>query len=121
MEALGLEDFDQYYQYLLFDPAREDEMDRILELVTTNETYFFRETNQLNAFTEEILPELRKRNSELGMIRIWSAGCSSAHSPKLRSRSPRVMTRSDSPPRAKRASRSSWPRFVNDYSGSTVR
>ncbi len=44
--------------------------------LTVNETYFFREYDQLKCFAEEALPELAAgvRNGE--RLRVWSAGCS---------------------------------------------
>lgn len=53
----------------------------MLDIVTTNETYFYREKNQLDAFAEEILPEMAKRNADRKRLRIWSAGCSTGEEP----------------------------------------
>ncbi|HVT02672.1 MAG TPA: protein-glutamate O-methyltransferase CheR [Thermoanaerobaculia bacterium] len=73
---LNFDTFQKYYYFLQYDPRADAEFDQIFDLVTTNETYFFREAAQLEAFVEEIIPELiAKRGSR--KIRIWSAGCSS--------------------------------------------
>ena len=77
---LNFDSFQKYFYFLQYDPRAEAEFDEIYDLITTNETYFFREPAQLAAFTEEIVPELLgKRN--LKRIRIWSAGCSSGEEP----------------------------------------
>ncbi len=76
-----LNDFRDYYRFLLYDRRREDEMTSIIDLLTVNETYFFREQNQLRAFSDEILPELRDANRDRKKIRIWSAGCSTGEEP----------------------------------------
>ncbi|MDT8395458.1 MAG: protein-glutamate O-methyltransferase CheR [bacterium] len=68
--------FLKYYQYLLYHQDRLAEINAMIDIVTTNETYFFREKNQLEAFAEEILPALAAKNSGKRKIRIWSAGCS---------------------------------------------
>ena len=73
--------FREYYRYLLYDKKRDEELAAIIEIVTVNETYFFREQNQLKAFGEEILPELRETNKDRKKLRIWSAGCSSGEEP----------------------------------------
>jgi chemotaxis protein methyltransferase CheR len=73
--------FLKYYHYLLFHQDRMTEISSLLDTVTTNETYFFREKNQLGAFREEILPELADRNSSTRKLRIWSAGCSTGEEP----------------------------------------
>jgi chemotaxis protein methyltransferase CheR len=50
----------------------------IMDILTVNETYFFRESYQLKAFTDEIIPELIIRASKKNTrsLNIWSAGCS---------------------------------------------
>lgn len=72
--------FLDYYYLLLYGSEREEELAKVVDVLTTNETYFFRENNQLLTFSEEIVPELleRKRNRRL---RIWSAGCSTGEEP----------------------------------------
>ena len=77
---LNFDSFQRYFYFLQYDPRSEAEFDLIYDLVTTNETYFFREPAQLKAFTEEIVPELLGKRS-LKRIRIWSAGCSSGEEP----------------------------------------
>lgn len=76
LEALGLSSYLDYYQYLRYDPSGAREMDELVERVTTHETYFFREQYQLDAFSEEILPDLAKRFGREQRIQVWSAGCS---------------------------------------------
>jgi chemotaxis protein methyltransferase CheR len=75
--------FHDYYYYLKYDRNREQELSDIMDLLTTNETYFFREAFQLKAFTDEIIPELVSAKAALGdrTIRIWSAGCSTGEEP----------------------------------------
>jgi chemotaxis protein methyltransferase CheR len=79
LEALGLSEFGQYYQYLRYHPERHSEIERAIECLTTNETYFFREDYQLWALRDQILPEIRQRKAESQgrrRLSIWSAGCS---------------------------------------------
>jgi len=81
LKAYHLQDFRDYYRFLLYDKKRDEEMTALIDLLTVNETYFFREQNQLRAFTEEVLPEVRERNKERRKIRIWSAGCATGEEP----------------------------------------
>lgn len=76
--ALGLSDFGQYYQYLRYHPEARGEIERAVDLLTTNETYFFREDYQLKAFRSEVLPLLREQPAIAASKRLtlWSAGCS---------------------------------------------
>lgn len=78
---LNLNDFRDYYRFLLYDSKREEELSAIMDILTVNETYFFREPNLLKAFSEEILPELREKNQHSKKLRIWSGGCSTGEEP----------------------------------------
>jgi chemotaxis protein methyltransferase CheR len=79
LDALALVDFAEYYRYLRScDPAqRKAELEEIVDRVTTNETYFFRENYQLDAFRDEILPELYQARPRGRRLSVWSAGCAS--------------------------------------------
>ena len=76
LEALGLGSYSAYHRHLRFDPARAAELQRAIELVTTNETYFYREPHQLGALAREIFPELARDHAPDRTLRILSAGCS---------------------------------------------
>ncbi len=76
LEALRLESFREYYRYLRYHHGREAELERAVEMLTTNETYFFRETAQLSAFRDEVLPVLREAEGSRRSLSVWSAGCS---------------------------------------------
>lgn len=51
---------------------------RIVDAITTNETYFFRDTSPFELLRHKIIPELIDRRARTGAakIRIWSAACS---------------------------------------------
>lgn len=76
----GLESFRDYHRLLKYSDSAA-EFDEIVERVTTNETYFFREAYQLRAFTDEVLPELTANVAPRDRIRVWSAGCSTGEEP----------------------------------------
>jgi chemotaxis protein methyltransferase CheR len=79
LDALALVDFAEYYRYLVSSDAgaRKAELEEIVDRVTTNETYFFRESYQLDAFRDEILPVIAKARPRGKRLSVWSAGCSS--------------------------------------------
>jgi chemotaxis protein methyltransferase CheR len=72
----GLGSFADYYQLLKYAPAAAEEWDEASELLTTHETYFFREDYQLRAFKNEVLPMAAKRLEARRRLHLWSAGCS---------------------------------------------
>jgi chemotaxis protein methyltransferase CheR len=74
--ALGLSSFGEYYQHLRFDERGRAELEEAIDLVTINETYFFREAYQLRAYKDEILPALRTAPHTRERLSVWSAGCS---------------------------------------------
>lgn len=77
---LNFDSLRKYFYFLQYDPQADAEFDAIYDLVTTNESYFFREPAQLKAFVEEIVPELIERKNA-AKIRVWSAGCASGEEP----------------------------------------
>lgn len=74
---LGLSSFGEYYKFLKYNPAGEQELSRALELVTTAETYFMRQEYQLRGLRDEVLPVLAQQNADSRRLVLWSAGCSS--------------------------------------------
>jgi chemotaxis protein methyltransferase CheR len=82
MQEADMGSFASYLYQLRCGPNAEDEFSRIVDLLTTNETYFFRERSQLTALVEEIVPEMLSRQTTSSRpISIWSAGCSSGEEP----------------------------------------
>jgi chemotaxis protein methyltransferase CheR len=73
--VLKLTTFAEYHQYLRFGARAPEEWDEAIDLLTTNETYFFREQRQLRAFQHELLPMLYERSRGRRRLAIWSAGC----------------------------------------------
>lgn len=68
-----------YHEYLrLLDSGEQPgEVQTAVDLLTTNETYFFREPKHFEFLQERILPERRPGVP----FRIWSAACSSGEEP----------------------------------------
>ncbi len=79
--AFGLTSFREYYRFMRYGRDASAEFDEIVERITTNETYFFRESYQLKAFTDEILPLITKDRDPKDRVRIWSAGCATGEEP----------------------------------------
>ena len=55
--------------------------DAVLAELTVGETYFFRESGQLDVLRTEILPSLLDRRGVHTPLRVWSAGCASGEEP----------------------------------------
>jgi chemotaxis protein methyltransferase CheR len=82
LKECHLDSFYSYYR-LLISHAGKEELARLLENLTINETSFFRNKAQLELFQKHILEELIHNKHERGdhLIRIWSAGCSTGQEP----------------------------------------
>ncbi|MBI9111391.1 protein-glutamate O-methyltransferase CheR [Maridesulfovibrio ferrireducens] len=80
---LKLKSFKEYIDYLKYDRNKNLELNKLADLITTNETSFFRDNPQLTAFTNESLMEVLEAKRKTGRreLRIWSAGCSSGEEP----------------------------------------
>ncbi len=53
----------------------------IVEALTTNETYFFRDRAPFDLFIRNILPEVMKARADERVIRIWCAACATGQEP----------------------------------------
>ncbi len=68
-------DFTAYYDLVVQDA---EERQSAVNLLTTNETYFFREPRHFDFLADTVLPQyLRERRGHGAGFRIWSAACSS--------------------------------------------
>lgn len=79
VEELRLESPRAYLHRLRYG-GEDSEFDQLLDRVTNPETYFFREADQLAAFSEDLLSEWEDA-PPAGPLRIWSAGCASGEEP----------------------------------------
>jgi chemotaxis protein methyltransferase CheR len=57
------------------------EIERLINLCTVNETYFFREDHQFTCLVNNVLPELVANRRKGASIRIWSMPCSTGEEP----------------------------------------
>lgn len=93
INALGLTSLADYYAHLkALDqnpkafgkglPPPQSEWQALYSILTINESYFFRDSNQLRLLSNRILPEILQRKLATAPVggkprlRIWSAGCS---------------------------------------------
>ena len=83
MEELGIDSYSEYIRRLRFLDRDGREFQNLINLLTVNETYFFRDYPQLLAFGEHCLPEVveRKIENRQRKLRLWSAGCSTGEEP----------------------------------------
>ncbi len=82
LTAVRVPDIETYCNYLR-GPDGSTEIQHLIDVISTNHTFFFRENSHFDALTEVILPELlmRKKQVSWPRLRIWSAACSSGEEP----------------------------------------
>jgi chemotaxis protein methyltransferase CheR len=81
LRALEIGEFHEYLQRV---ERSSDELTQMLDIVTTNETRFFREQRQFDYLENTIIPEWRAdadEGSRRREVRVWSAGCSTGEEP----------------------------------------
>jgi chemotaxis protein methyltransferase CheR len=74
----GFESLLDYYYFLRYDPAGADELERLVEALVVNETYFFREREQLEWLVDHFLVPRCRAGAR---PRVWSAACSTGEEP----------------------------------------
>ena len=72
--------FKDYFSHLRFNDSGR-ELQELVNLMTVNETYFFREEYQFKCMIESMLPEIVKNKKDNSPIRIWSIPSSSGEEP----------------------------------------
>ncbi len=82
LHALKLDEFSDYYKYIhsLEGDEKKKEYEQLIDVVSTNETYFFRNERHFEALVKYCLPEIA-RNKRTKTLRIWSAACSTGEEP----------------------------------------
>jgi len=78
---LGFDNFRKYFFKLRFDDKNGSEFQELMNAITVNETYFFREKDQFEVLVNSILPELHKRMPSNKPLRILSSPCSTGEEP----------------------------------------
>lgn len=83
IKDLNLKSYNEYYNFLRYDKSRGEELTKLFEVVTTNETSFFRNPPQLDVFQRIVLTDAidQARKNGQKKLRIWSAGCSTGEEP----------------------------------------
>ena len=78
LEECGCSNYEEYFYFLQYDPRRNQEMPKLFDSVTTNETSFFRDAVQIKAFDDDVLPLVLQENEENRRkeLRVWSAASS---------------------------------------------
>lgn len=75
----GFSSFSSYFDYVISDKSGEAVV-TLINKITTNHTYFMRESDHFYFFRDRVLPFLKKTVADRD-LRIWSAACSSGEEP----------------------------------------
>lgn len=71
--------FMDYYYILKYGEAEQAEWQKVMDALSVQETYFWREMDQIHALTKFIIPQWFSRNQK--PFKIWSAACASGEEP----------------------------------------
>jgi chemotaxis protein methyltransferase CheR len=75
----GFDSMLDYYYLLKYDAEAETEWPRVMDALSVQETYFWREADQFRALASIIVPRLIERSRP--RIRIWSVPCATGEEP----------------------------------------
>lgn len=78
LRDLQMHSFKSYFDYVFSPIGQQQELIKMVNVITTNKTDFFRETDHFEFLSRAILPYWPSKN---GMMKVWSAGCSSGEEP----------------------------------------
>jgi len=78
---LEVDNFRKYFFKLRFDDNSGEEFQELMNAVTVNETYFFREKDQFEVLANKVLPELHETIPASRPLRILSSPCSTGEEP----------------------------------------
>lgn len=83
LRSLGLDNYEDYFDILYNGRDNEQEIVNLLDAISTNVTYFFREDKHFDFLVNTLIPELEsnKKGASENKIRLWSAGCSTGEEP----------------------------------------
>lgn len=81
IDELEVSNFRKYFFQLRFEDKDGTEFQNLMNAVTVNETYFFREHDQFEVMVNDVLPQLDKIRSSDEPLRILSAPCSTGEEP----------------------------------------
>jgi chemotaxis protein methyltransferase CheR len=81
MAATRCESFAAYMNLLRLSDPRAEEFQNLINVMTVNETYFYREAYQFRCMLESMLPELTSKRRPGDQVQIWSMPCSTGEEP----------------------------------------
>lgn len=83
LRVLGLDSYGEYFDFLYNGRDKEPEIVNLLDAISTNVTFFFREDKHFDFLVNTLIPVFEKigNNEPERKIRIWSAGCSTGEEP----------------------------------------
>lgn len=79
VQATGSQSLLDYYYLLKYDPQGTEEWRRVLDAVSVQETYFWREVDQVRALVDHVVPGWFR--AHMTPLRIWSAACATGEEP----------------------------------------
>ncbi len=84
LQLQGFDNFKSYYQYLITDRTNQG-LNELINQISTNFSYFYRENAHFDFFSRHALPQLieKLRQHDSYDIRLWTAGCSTGEEPYM--------------------------------------
>ncbi|MEW6593544.1 MAG: protein-glutamate O-methyltransferase [Thermodesulfobacteriota bacterium] len=84
LRRLNIPSYREYLDYVLSPEGQANELYHMIDVVSTNKTDFFRESQHFEVMNQKVLPEFLARQGSRAQsrtLRVWSAGCSTGQEP----------------------------------------
>lgn len=84
LRSHGFKTFKDYYDFLVRDRSHAN-LTELINRISTNYSFFYREKAHFDFFTQTALPDITNRLTSRGSndVRIWTAGCSTGEEPYM--------------------------------------
>src|SRR5262245_53166925 len=76
----GFGSYLDYYYLLKYDASAHLEWQNVMNVLSVQETYFWRELDQVRALVQTLVPQWQARTPK-STLRIWSAACATGEEP----------------------------------------
>ena len=81
LRQVGEPNLDRYFSLLSAHSTHGPVWEPLVSALTVNETYFFRDAEQIDVLRQQVLPDIIARRRDQRRLRLWSAGCATGEEP----------------------------------------
>ncbi|HIJ79371.1 MAG: protein-glutamate O-methyltransferase CheR [Desulfobulbaceae bacterium] len=81
MRQVGYTSIAEYLDFVFSSEGKRHELGNMVDAITTNKTYFFREPKHFDILVAKVIPQIISSGFTPSPLRVWSSACSSGEEP----------------------------------------